>query len=186
MCVTMWREKASGKGWRLPLRFTSPRKADSRLSPESGTDRAISWNWSCFLLLLPPQVFLFLLFVCTICLRNFLEEQGWKEEEEEDVVSPHPLRFQRRRRGEKQGGRCGRKETRPTGRLPRLGAPRRSAAPDSGPDSQDWNGLGEGGKGSGKRGNVAEWLLSSTNVASIVAFAYSHSTVLNVLTSVQS
>ena len=33
---------------------------------------------------------------------------------------------------------------------------------------------------------IAERLLTSTNVASIVAFASSHSTVLNVLTSVQS
>lgn len=44
---------------------------------------------------------------------------------------------------------------------------------------------GFGGR-EGGRENFAERLLSSTNVAFIIAFAYSHSTVLNVLTSVQS
>lgn len=107
MCVTMWREKAWGKGWRLLLRLhlLFPQKADLRLS-------------SLCLFFGNLTVFFFFFFLrCFFFLHysRIFEDQG-------EDVSPRYCSA-----GDEKW-LAGVGERSPTGRLLRLGAPRRSAA----------------------------------------------------------
>lgn len=153
VCVTMWREKE---------RVTPAAEVPSPVSSE---------GWlSSFSEASAPQKTHHVLFASSggfaLYASAFFEDLGGRCFLS-DIYTP-----------EKREGR----QRRPTGRVLRLDAPRRSA--DGTPD-QTLRTERFGGQGV-ERENIAEWLLTSTNVAFIVAFASSHSTVLNVLTSVQS